>query len=106
MSDETYLPGFQVGNQAVFDEGDGEHTRSLGVVVRAWPNRRFVTLRSEGRTFVRDIRSVEFCDHRGHESDNVNGHPHPLVCLTCSGPEGEDPEVEFFVFDAPSEGSS
>lgn len=31
--------------------------------------------------------------HRGHDSDDVNGAPHPRVCLTCST---EDNEVEYF----------
>jgi protein gp37 len=31
--------------------------------------------------------------HRGHESDDVHGHPHPRVCLTCST---EDSDVEYF----------
>lgn len=31
--------------------------------------------------------------HRGHDSDDVNGHPHPRVCLTCST---EDNEVTYF----------
>jgi protein gp37 len=31
--------------------------------------------------------------HRGHESDDVNGHPHPRICLDCST---EDDEVEYF----------
>jgi protein gp37 len=31
--------------------------------------------------------------HRGHESDDVNGHPHPPICLTCSTDEYE---VEYF----------
>lgn len=31
--------------------------------------------------------------HAGHEYDDVNGHPHPLVCLTCST---DDEEVEYF----------
>jgi protein gp37 len=33
--------------------------------------------------------------HRDHESDDVNGFPHPRICLTCSGEDGE-PEVEYF----------
>lgn len=32
--------------------------------------------------------------HRGHESDDVHGHPHPRICLTCS--PDEDHEVVFF----------
>jgi protein gp37 len=31
--------------------------------------------------------------HVGHESDDVNGFPHPRVCLTCST---DDSEVEYF----------
>jgi len=31
--------------------------------------------------------------HRGHDSDDVNGHPHPRICLTCST---DDHEVEYF----------
>jgi protein gp37 len=31
--------------------------------------------------------------HRGHQADDINGHPHPRVCLTCST---EDNEVEYF----------
>jgi protein gp37 len=31
--------------------------------------------------------------HRGHESDDVNGHPHPPICLTCSTDEHD---VEYF----------
>jgi protein gp37 len=31
--------------------------------------------------------------HRGHDSDDVHGAPHPLVCLDCST---EDREVEYF----------
>jgi protein gp37 len=31
--------------------------------------------------------------HRGHESDDVHGHPHPPVCVTCST---DDSEVAYF----------
>lgn len=31
--------------------------------------------------------------HRNHESDDVNGYPHPRICLTCST---EEHEVEYF----------
>jgi protein gp37 len=33
--------------------------------------------------------------HKGHDSDDVYGHPHPRVCLDCSGPEGEDDVLYF-----------
>jgi hypothetical protein len=32
--------------------------------------------------------------HRGHDSDDVHGHPHPRICLDCSDPEGDD-DVRF-----------
>lgn len=47
--------------QVRFDEGDGVHTASLGVVTRVWPNRKYVTLRSDGRTFTRLIERVTRC---------------------------------------------
>lgn len=31
--------------------------------------------------------------HRGHDSDDVDGFPHPRICLTCST---EDLDVEYF----------
>lgn len=31
--------------------------------------------------------------HAGHEYDDVNGYPHPYICLTCST---DDNEVEYF----------
>lgn len=36
--------------------------------------------------------------HRGHESDDVHGYPHPRVCLTCTDPaDGENGQwVEYF----------
>ena len=34
--------------------------------------------------------------HRDHDSDDVHGFPHPRICLTCSGEDGEPPEVEYF----------
>jgi protein gp37 len=33
--------------------------------------------------------------HRGHESDDVFGWPHPRICLDCSDPDGED-NIVFF----------
>lgn len=33
--------------------------------------------------------------HRGHDSDDVHGFPHPRVCLTCSGPDDTN-EVSYF----------
>jgi protein gp37 len=33
--------------------------------------------------------------HRGHESDDVFGWPHPRICLDCSDPDGEDNIVHF-----------
>ena len=38
--------------------------------------------------------------HKGHENDDVNGFPHPRICLTCSDPDGWD-EVEYFRRDKP-----
>jgi protein gp37 len=32
--------------------------------------------------------------HRGHDCDDVNGHPHPPICLTCS--TDDENEVEYF----------
>jgi len=34
--------------------------------------------------------------HRDHDSDDVHGHPHPRTCLTCSPPDDEENEVEYF----------
>jgi protein gp37 len=34
--------------------------------------------------------------HRGHESDDVYGWPHPKVCLDCSDPDGAEPDIVFF----------
>lgn len=50
-----------VGQQVQFNEDDGEHDRSLGVITRAWTNGRYVTVISDGRTFVRCIEAVTLC---------------------------------------------
>lgn len=47
----------QVGQQVQFAE-NAEHPRVLGTVSRVWPNGRYVTIRSDGRTFVRQIDRV------------------------------------------------
>lgn len=44
------------GTQVIFREN--EQTQSVGTVSRVWDNGRYVTLISEGRTFVRDLRNV------------------------------------------------
>lgn len=41
--------------------------------------------------------------HRGHKSDDVHGHPHPPICLTCST---DDNEVEYFRRDPDQVGPS
>lgn len=48
----------QVGSQVIFREND-EHPHVCGTVSRVWPNGRYVTLLSDGRTFVRDLRNVQ-----------------------------------------------
>lgn len=50
-----------VGQQVVFDECDGLHDRSLGVITRVWPNGKYVSIRSDGRLFVRLIKAVTVC---------------------------------------------
>jgi len=47
-----------VGQQVQFTE-NAEHPRVLGVVTRVWPNGRYVTVISDGRTFVREISRVQ-----------------------------------------------
>lgn len=47
----------QVGQEVRFTE-NAAHPRVLGTVTRVWPNGRYVTIVSDGRTFVRDIAHI------------------------------------------------
>ena len=46
-----------VGSEVIFREND-EYQQVLGTVSRVWSNGRYVTILSDGRTFVRDLRHV------------------------------------------------
>jgi hypothetical protein len=46
-----------VGTQVQFAENE-EHTTTLGVVTRVWDNGKYVTIVSDGHTFVRLIKRV------------------------------------------------
>jgi hypothetical protein len=97
-----YMPaGCYVGNPVSFDEGDDEHTVSLGVVTRVWDRVRYVTIRSDGRTFVRHVDRVKFCDHRGHERENLAGWPPDYVCRGCSDWDNDE-YVPWFTFEGQS----
>jgi hypothetical protein len=51
---------FRVGQHVQFTE-NAEHPRVLGTVSRVWPNGRYVTIISDGRTFVRCIDAATPC---------------------------------------------
>lgn len=92
------MTGIQLRNQVIFDEDDGVHTASLGVITRVWDNGLYVSLRSDGRIFTRVIEHVHPCDHRGHEYENVAGWPPDYVCHDCSDPDN-DIYVRWFIYD-------
>jgi hypothetical protein len=46
-----------VGTQVSFREN--EQTTALGTISRVWDNGKYVTIVSDGRTFVRDLRNVQ-----------------------------------------------
>lgn len=50
----------EVGREVQFRE-DEDHDRVLGVVTRVWPNGKYVSVRSDGRLFVRCIEAVTVC---------------------------------------------
>lgn len=49
-----------VGDRVTFNQGDDSNTQLTGTVTRVWPNGRYVTIKTDGktRTFVRDINNV------------------------------------------------
>lgn len=104
--DPDFLPaGMQLRNQVRFNDGEGP---ALGVVTRVWDNGYYITIRSDGRAFVRDARAatVHFCDHRGHECENLAGWPPDYVCRDCSDWDN-DVYVRWFIYDEiplPAEG--
>lgn len=57
---EDALSAHTVGREVQFYE-NVEHPRVLGTVSRIWPNGKYVSVISDGRTFVRDIRTVQVC---------------------------------------------
>lgn len=61
-----------VDDQVRFHENP-EHPHVLGVVTRLWSNGRYVTIRSDGRTFVRDGSRVTRCTRR--PMSDVSGLP-------------------------------
>lgn len=51
---------FKVGQQVQFAENE-EHQQVLGVVTRVWTNGKYVTVLTDGQTFVRSIKTVVPC---------------------------------------------